>query len=65
MWNGVIKMPNTAFDSTPPSMYINPGFGCTVMNPKAKTEDHTYWENSIYAAWFALGIRVAWNHATG
>lgn len=35
------------------------------MSWKAKIQDRAYWKNSIYAAWFALGIRVARNHATG
>lgn len=60
------------FDSSPPFMYMNSEFGYTTVNLKskvhlwkAKAEDHAYWKNSIYAAWFAFGIRIARNHATG
>lgn len=37
------------------------------MNPKprASWKANAYWKNPIYTAWFALGIRVARNHATG
>lgn len=32
---------------------------------KAKAKDLAYWKNSINAAWFTLGIRIARDHATG
>lgn len=37
------------------------------MNPESRTswKANAYWKNPIYTAWFALGIRVARNHATG